>query len=119
MFAMFLAVTIALASGMTSYFRYIVDRLFNLGLKPRELNRRSTLTAIYAVSMAIPIMITLAICWLCALQLTPNLKERVQKKIRSLFTKPLKKWLKLSKIWHYGKQDTVGLIICHYLKRHQ
>lgn len=101
-FAMFLAVTIAFASSMTWYFIFIVDRLFNLGLKPHELSKRSTITAILAVSMAIPILITVIICWLCALQLTPRLKERVQKKMRSYVLKPLKKWLKLSKIWHYG-----------------
>lgn len=101
-FAMFLAVTIAFASGMTYYFIWIIDSLFNLALKPRELQQRSTYTAILSVSMAIPIVLTLSICWLCALQLTPHLKERVQKKLRSFFLKPLKQWFKLSKIWHYG-----------------
>ena len=101
-FAMFLAVTIAFASSMTYYFIYIINQLFNLALKPREFQQRSTYTAILAVSMVIPILITLGICWVCALQLTPNLKEKVQRKLRSMVLNRLKKWFKLSKIWHSG-----------------
>lgn len=99
---MFLAVTIALASSFTVYSFNIVNSIFNLALKPREFQNRKTIDAILAVSLGIPILITLGICWLCTLQLTPNLRERMQEKIRSLFLKRLKKWFRLSKIWHHG-----------------
>lgn len=101
-FAMFLAVTIGLASSMNYYFIFFVIKLFNLALKPRELDQDSTVIAILAVSMAIPIIVTLGICWICALQLTPHLKKTVREKVRSLLLKPVRKYLKLSKIWHYG-----------------
>lgn len=99
---MFLAVTIALASSFTVYSFAIVNSLFNLALKPREFENRKTIDAILAVSLAIPILITLGICWLCTLQLTPTLRERMQEKIRTHFLKRLKKWLGLSKLWYHG-----------------
>ena len=50
----FLAVTIGLASSMNYYFIFFVIKLFNLALKPRELDQDSTVIAILAVSMANP-----------------------------------------------------------------
>ena len=99
-FACFLAVTIALASSLTSYFAWVIVRIAGLTLTT-TISKRALVT-IFALCIAIPLVVILGIFWLCTLQLAPRLKEAVQTRLRRFVLAPLRRWLRLSKIWHSG-----------------
>lgn len=103
LFACFLAVTISLASSLTAYFAWIVSGVFSLALSNEDRNNPPEwlLVLDIALCMAIPLLVILAIFWVCTLQLSPRLKGKVQDKVRSIVLARLRKWFRLSKIWHF------------------
>ena len=100
-FAAFLAVTVALASSVTPYFMWIVAEPVSSAMDDKQLPDWA-LSLIVALCIAIPLLVVLAIFWLCTLQLMPRLKLRIQEKLRSILLSRLRRWFQLIKIWHLG-----------------
>ena len=47
---------------------------------------------ILALSMAIPLLVILGIFWLCTLQLSPRVKDAVQRKLSTIILARLRRW---------------------------
>ena len=100
-FAAFLAVTIALSSSLTSYFAWLLVAIFSSAVEGK-IPPHWLLVLILALCIALPLLVILAISWLCTLQLMPSLKNTIQEKTRNIVLRRLRKWFRLSKIWHGG-----------------
>ena len=96
-FAAFLAGTIALCSSLTAYFAWLVSAIFSIGIRGKEIPPEWVLILILALSMAIPLPVILGIFWLCTLQLSPRLKDAVQRKLRTIILARLRRWFRLSR----------------------
>lgn len=105
-FSAFLAVTVALASSLTPYFIWLIAEPVSAATGNRILPHWATVLVL-ALCIAIPLIVVLAISWLCALQLMPRLKDKVQDRLRSILLSRLRRWFKLSKIWHSGLMRTL------------
>ena len=101
-FAAFLAVTIALASSLSTYFAWIIIKIFSIAIHPKTSIPEWVSVLILALCIAIPLLIILGIFWTCTLQLSPRLKGAVQRKLRAVVLARFRRWFRLSKIWHSG-----------------
>lgn len=101
-FAAFLAVTIALASSLTAYFAWIIVEIFSVAVGENSAPPDWVLILILALCIVIPMLAILAIFWLCTLQVSPRLKGAVQRKTRTMVLARLRRWFRLSRIWHSG-----------------
>ena len=99
-FAAFLAVTVALASSLTAYFAFIIINPLGEMVNGRQPPWLTPFAL--SLSIALPLVVLVAISWLCTLQLLPKLKEKLQAKIRTVILSRLRRWFMLSKIWHSG-----------------
>lgn len=89
-FAAFLSVTISLASSLTSYFAYIIAMLFSAVYKADNIPGW-LITLVFATCMAIPLVVILALFWICTLQLVPNFKDRARNKLRKVILSRLRR----------------------------
>ena len=99
-FAAFLAVTIALASSLTAYFAWVIVKIFSIAVDPNTTPPAWVSVLILALCIAVPLLLTMAIFWLCTLQLSPRLKGAVKRNVSSIILARLRRWFRLSKIWH-------------------
>lgn len=101
-FAAFLAVTIALASSLTAYFAWVIVEIFSIAVNPNDPLPYWVNALILALCIAVPLVVIMGIFWLCTLQLSPRLKGAVKRNMSSIVLVRLRRWLRLSKIWHSG-----------------
>ena len=100
-FSAFLATTVALASSLTPYFAWIILKPILLIIYTEAKGPPDWVSVlIVALTIAIPLFVILVVFWLCALQLMPGFKRTMREKIRTVLLYRIKKWFKISKIWH-------------------